>query len=522
MVKCKVNDNFTISINSDTEFESAQLVVSFTKKIRNYRFRTRNNKWWDGSIVYLKNGKLPIGFWYRIKTICNKYGFKYGYEGIDKVLRKIDRREVRAFCLKLMEGHPKITPRDDQIKALCDLLSYRYCMGDLSTSAGKTLIIYMYIQYLRWKKESDRFLIVDPDADLVMQTYASFEDYSMHMSSKPTICMVHGGESLQSIDGFSIAIGNFQTLSNRDKSFFEGVRTVIVDEGHRAKNKSISYIVDSCTNATSRIGVSGTLVVDNSADYYSLEALLGPIVTKITKREMMDAGAATPIHVEIKVLSYLPTVHRQQLYDLRKNSNSVDGSKIYDIECKMARSSEARLNYIANLAIGLDGNCIIFFKDKKYGYGKSIVDRIKQNTRDKTVFYVDGDTPKNSRKAYMAHMEKKTGVILVANWQVFGTGKSINNLKYAIVAEGQKSHEQVGQALGRLMRLHESMEKAIWIDIVDDFRHTQKEYDGVKYVESTNNNILYRHMKDRISIYEKDKLPYTVDSITLTEFTDLI
>jgi len=507
-------ENRLLKIDFTEQIEHQQLVSSLTKKIRNWRFRARGG--WDGSVRFIKsNNTTYIGLWYEIKRICEKYKFEYQYRNLASILDNVSIEEVREFCMDLMDDHPKITPYDYQIRAVRMLYNNLYSMTDLSTSAGKTLIMYMYWSFLKHKRNYNNGLIICPDTDLVVQVYSDFIDYcgDGEYATKPNMCMVHGGSSLKDISDYELAIGNFQTLSNRDKNFFSGIQAIMIDEGHRAKAKSVREIWDMCTNSRSCVGLSGTLKKDNTADYLELVSIMGPKVIKVSKKDLIDAGKATPIEIRIVVLRYATDNECRKLALRNKNEN-VQGSEVFNMEQDMVRASKVRLDFITKLSMASTENTLVYFLDIKNQYGHRICDNIKYKSNNKSVYYIDGDTKKDHRAKYMKVLEATDNNVLVASWHTFSTGKSVKNLHRIVVAESMKSDTLVGQGLGRGMRLHESKDKFIWYDIVDDFSYSSP-HENINYIGK-----LKKQMAARIKYYNEEGLPYTIKTINLVPDKD--
>lgn len=500
-------DRQYLHIEYEEELEAEQLQISFTKKIRNWRFRTKHSRW-NGDVTFLKGVRgtyIPIGLWKELKDVCDRFGFKLKTKGYSQFINKdVESERVREFCLRLTE-HLGFQERESQIDSVYKALKYRYCMLFLATSAGKTLIEYMIAFWLFYHKEITRVLIVCPDADLVMQGYADFLEYAAGKWDLK-MCMVHGGTKVHDIQNNRIIIGNFQTLSNRPPEFFEGIDCVMIDECHRAKAQSIQYVFEQCKDAKYRVGLSGTIKKDDSADYYQLLASLGPIVRSVKKKELMDKGHATPVEIQVFKLNYASDDARKFLAT-KKISKTMTGSELMNLERKMVRESKKRLEWVVALAGKLNGNTLIFFHDKKGGYGRKIVERLKRTTNGKEIYYIDGDTKKAMRESIKKKMGEGSNKYLVASYPVYSTGKSIPNLYNFICAESVKGYTVLGQAMGRGMRLIEGKEKFMWFDIVDDFSISDDTYNYTGY--------MVKHWHERRKHYDDEGFDYRTHDIDL-------
>ncbi len=102
-------------------------------------------------------------------------------------------------------------------------------------------------------------------------------------------------------------------------------------------------------------------------------------------------------------------------------------------------------------------------------------------------------------------MKTGTNRILVASFNTFSTGISIDNLHNIFLVESYKSERIVKQSIGRMMRKHDDKDVAIVVDFVDDFSYKGKL------------NHLMKHSVERISIYEKERFPYNVYTVDLNK-----
>lgn len=504
-----VNDDLKwITIKYETELEMDQLQVSFKRKIRQWKFRTKNKRW-KGDVMFIKNrNQLPIGLWRELQLVCQRFKFELKVIGIDKIIdRSITLENVTKFCESLLKNHPTYKSYDYQNDAVYKALKYKFCMLDLSTSAGKTLIGFLAMMYLFYTKRIKKILIVCPDTDLVIQMYNDFLDYANGRFNM-SMCMIHGQSRITDVSEHKIVIGNFQSLSNRDPLFFEDFDCCFVDETHRATSESIKYIFNSCNQLKYRIGMSGSIVVDKSADYYDLLAYVGPIVKQIKKKELMEKGYATNIEIKVFRLNYLSERYRKELCSL-KYKKDYDGEKAFRVEQRLVRASVVRLIWLCEMISKLNGNAIIFFVDKKTGYGKRIVEQLRRITTDKEIYYIDGDVKKDMRQVFKKKMEEGSNKFLVASYDTYSTGKSIKNIRYLVGAEDRKSEVIISQVMGRGMRLHNDKDKFVWLDIADDFSIDEENYE--------NRNILLKHMDNRLRYYDKEGFDYQIIDIDLIE-----
>lgn len=513
--------DLTFRLHYDTEIERAQAFTSFNRKIQGWRFKTKHIRGWDGDVQFISSlDKLPAGLWGQLKKVCETYKFPLKVEGFNQFMRNdLKFQHVKEFCEKLVEERNKKVPEKKRIElrpyqpqAVYMALKYRLAMCDLSTSAGKTLIMFLYSAYVKAHIDpTAQILLIEPDPEYVISSYSEINTFSMLSGMNLDVGMVSGSSSLQEISQFDVVIGNFQTLQNRDKPFFSRVKFIVVDEGHRAKAKSIKEIVKHCVLTKDRVGLSGTVLDDKSAEHYEILAATGPTVIKVTKKDLMDAGYAPGIKIKIYMLNYLSEQQRREIAFAKAAEIRTEIAQ-YEHEMMIIRNHPLRMKWIANLIAQLPKNSLTFFIDKQNEFGKRLYNEVRQISQ-KELFYIDGDTPVKMRENYKQRMEQGNNKGLLATYQTYGTGRSINNLHYLVGAEPMKGEVVIGQVLGRGMREHEDKEEFHWIDIVDDFT-----WEGVMHEEPIYfENILFRQHKDRIKLYKKDKFQYEIIKVNITE-----
>ena len=503
-VKARVTpDNRFIQIIECTELELEQIRHSFKKRISNWRFHPLVKRGvWDGYIAFIdKYQRVPVGLWNELNQVCSKYGFDLEIEGVDRILdQDFDEAHFRKWVADFFEDHPKIKPRDYQVDACVAILKYRRSISEIATSAGKTLIIFMVFAYIKEFKGGGKFLMIVPNTNLILQTVEDFEFYN-NEKLKFKHQLIHGGtdKSKQEVD---FIIGTYQSLVKRELHFFEDVRTVCVDEAHYTQASSIKKIISNCVNTIYSFGLSGTLMQNGSTEALTIQAYLGPLVNNISASFLTKNSYATPIFVKIVTLDYLEKEAREKLEDIRGRKAEFDGSKLLEIEKRLVVENKARLKFVTDFIAKSTKNSLVLFQNVKDSYGRQIYDILREITRDKVVFYVDGSTSIEQRDYYISEMEKGNDKILVASFGTFSTGISINNIHNVFFVESYKSEKIIRQSIGRGMRLHDSKERVNIIDFVDDYRYTKG-----------NKNYLYKHGEERLKIYKEQGFPFKKYSV---------
>jgi superfamily II DNA or RNA helicase len=484
-----------------TETELEQIEFSFKKRIRGWFFNPLvKKKLWDGYVPFFKNNLIPIGLWNEIFKLGEAFGFPVEIVGLDRIIdQNFDEEDFFKWANDFFSDHPKYKPREYQLDAAAKVLKYRLSSSQIATSAGKTLIAFLVYGYLKYKGMINKMLIIVPNTTLVMQLRDDWEEYS-NGKIELKIRQVYGGSKNEKPDD-EIIVGTFHSLTKKRIDYFKGVGVVFVDEAHQTKTASIKKIIDMCVDSKFRFGLSGTLQEDQSADFFTITALLGPVVNNISPRFLFREGVATPIKVKIFVLDYKKEDLRKKLYDIRR-ARQLEGSQILALEKKVAINSEDRTKFIVSLLAKTTKNTLVLFQNIKDRYGKKLYERVKEQT-DKICYYVDGGVSQDHREFFKKEMENGNDKILFASFTTFSTGISIKNLHNIIFVESYKSEIIIKQSIGRGMRLLANKDSVNIVDIVDDLSWQGKD------------NYLLRHGKARLEFYKEYTSEIKVNRINI-------
>lgn len=494
-------------VSYDDILEFRQLQISFTKQVKNHWLFKK--KGWNGDIAFFYKDKfLPTGLWGELVRMGKEHHIEIEIENLDKLFFDITEEDFNAWATEFFEGSEK-PPRDYQIDAAFKIIRYRLSTQELATNAGKTLIVYMVVAYMMSKGLADKFLMIVPNTNLIIQAVEDFQEYESHRMNKVGIKtqMVYGGSDDKMKEGANFVIGTFQSLVKSTSEFLSQFQVVMVDEAHFTNCLSIKKILTNCINARWRYGLSGTLGDPKIADYYTIQQFLGPIVKKITPDFLFSNDYATPLDIRVIRMNYLPDESRKKLLELKVQMKETDPTHVYNLERKLVIRDRNRLNFICNFIAKASKNSLVLFQSVQDQYGMSIYNKLKEITHDKEIFYVDGDISPELREEYKERMKTGNNRILIASFKTFSTGISINNLHNIFFVESYKSEVIIKQSIGRMMRKHEDKEVAIVVDFVDDFSYKNKL------------NYLMKHSNERIEIYKREKFKYKIYDVNIDSET---
>lgn len=298
----------------------------------------------------------------------------------------------------------------------------------------------------------------------------------------------------------NVYIGTYQSLAKYPKEFFQQFHTVACDESHQSKAATLQSILKKTfTHAYNRFGVSGTFPDDESLEILSIQSVLGPIITEVSASDLVKAGTITAMSIKSIILNHNEKEISDKLKGARKSGA---GAEVFRYEKDFIQQSDKRLNFIKKIVDKCQKNTILLFHTIEYG--KKILDKLSSECGGKVFYYIDGEISGKKREEIKIEMEKNDGVVrvLIASFGTVGTGTSIKNLHYLVMADSFKSEQIVIQAIGRLLRLFLGKEEALIFDLVDVF-------------DDRMDNIFYKHYLERKKFYKKRKYPYKEIKIKL-------
>jgi superfamily II DNA or RNA helicase len=529
-------DKEELVVSESTRIEYHQVQLWLTRHVKGYRFMPAFKMGaWNGQQSYFRNGKINLGLWRETMKGCKEIGAPFILENKEDfpLNRDVTLEDVKKFCEDFFKTHKvknkkgewvTFYPYEHQIETAYKILKNRYCMAEVATSGGKSLIISIIIFYiLKNMKPDAKFLIIVPSITLVTQFYDNIIEYNMGVNNllemknnkseqilnkKHSPCDVRIEEIMSErprkwsgkLDA-NIYIGTYQSLEKWPKDFFKKFHTVVTDEAHSAKARTISTILGhTFKSAYYRFGVSGTFPPDDSCEILSIQSVLGPKITEVSATELKEKGIISPMEIKVVIINHNNPEFNDRLKVIRKGGY---GKEAYDIEKDYIHNSDKRIEFIKKIVNKCETNTLLLFHTIEYG--QKIFNELKESLKNKDFFYIDGEVSGKKREEIKKEMEITDGnvKVLVASYGTLSTGVSINAIFNVIFADSFKSEQIIIQSIGRSLRLHENKKRATIFDIVDVFSSKDM------------NNILYSHFKERAKFYDKREYPYKIIKMNL-------
>lgn len=425
MLKFKVSQDkkFIKLVDSTLNSEKTSLFKFFKRKSKKAAFNVLVDRGvWDGLDPFItKDGNIAIGLWKEIYNFADRSGYDCEIEGADLfVNNKINREHYLKYVEKLLDGIVDergipIVPRDYQVEGAFRAIKYKFCTQELATSAGKTLIFFIYNSFLRdggkITKEKKSLIIV-PNISLVGQTAEKFEMYAQP-GKEWNVCTIGGKDRFtqERFDAAEVVISTYQSLINLPVEIFRQFSIVQVDEVHKSKGNSIREILLCCVNWEYRLGLSGTIKLDEQfSDFFKVQENVGPLVMVLSAKHLIDNGYSPNIKIQIIKLKYDESDPMIQKYWHLKETgkemylNAKDfGRDMLAIEKGIIFDSKERLDFISDLAKKFGKNSLILFSDVKNGYGKAIQSKLLEWNHN--TFYIDGEVDSKERDRFIKILE---------------------------------------------------------------------------------------------------------------------
>jgi superfamily II DNA or RNA helicase len=459
---------------------------SFYGKGYQYDWRYKTGKW-SGRFYLFSLTKRTIlkGLLNEILGFCDKnlYPYRLLFDNSEVAFSFI---EAKAFIKTLNLPYEL---HDFQLNAFIRCVQTGRCVNLMSTSSGKSLVMYVVSRYFNNKKQ----LIIVPTVGLVHQLASDFDSYG---GIQQGISKIYSGEPVIGLRNVTIAV--WRSISNiEDSNWINQWDIISGDEVHTFTAKSLVSIMNGATKAPQRYGWTGSIGTTKINEML-LTGLFGPIKRLVSSKELMDTGKAAVLTIKILELVHSQSDRVDWSVRAGKSKNLVR----YRKEIDFVINHEVRNRFITNLALSLKGNTMILFRLVSHGQAlyKIITEKADSNRK---VFYVDGGVDGEFRDDIRGFVDQEDNSIIVASIKTFGTGVNIPRLNNVIAAHPMKGEIDLVQCIGRSLRLAHDKYSATFFDIADDLSDVERDNSGL------------RQMDSRIAIYRREKFHFNKYKIKL-------
>ena len=483
-------DDVHIKVNCERGM-AKELSDFFTFKVPNHQYTPAfKNKIWDGQIRLFNLHKHTIysGLLDYVVQFAKDRNYKISVADSITKEKNISSKEVETYLTDYLKI--PYVPHEHQIEAIKTSINKNRCLLLSPTGSGKSLMIYSLMRYyLETIPKDKKILVVVPTTGLVSQMYSDFKEYSNknNWDTEKYCHTIFAGQDKQTEK--RVVISTWQSIYNMNEKYFNEYHAIFGDECHLFKAKSLTNIMTKLKDCPYRIGTTGTLD-DSITHKLVIEGLFGRVHNITSTKELMEKNLLSHLNIDCITLKY----RLEEINEIKRVK--------YEEEIKWILNNKKRNKFLVDLSCKVKGNTLILFNYVK-GHGIPLYESIKDTCKDKKVFLIHGKTEVHQREEIRAILEKEKNAILVASYGTCSTGINIKNINNIVFASPSRSVVRVLQSIGRGLRKTETKDKVKLYDISDDLRHK-------KYVNHT-----YRHLQERIKIYQRERFEFNSVSIKI-------
>ena len=241
-----------------------------------------------------------------------------------------------------------------------------------------------------------------------------------------------------------------------------------------------------CINTEYRIGTTGTLPT-GPADLLNINAVLGNVLYAITSKELIDRGILTRMTVAGILVKYPAQF-------IAKNKG-----RSYPEEVKLVESYVARQKVLATILAHTPKEHNVLLLCNHVEHLLNTAAWLTANYPNRNVKVISGNVSAADREDIRKKLESEEGTIIVATYGTCSTGINMPKLHEIILYANSKSKIKVLQSLGRGLRKHNTKNRVILYDIIDDMSYTAR--------TRVIHNYLYQHWKEREKYYKEQEFP---------------
>ena len=433
------------------------------QQIRNSLFYHFKVDHWDGDVqttVYLyekqsKGDKLPIGLLHDVLVFCSINKYTVAVDPKLKFISDITPEELQKFIetLKL-----PFELRDYQFDMIYDAIKYKKITQIAATSSGKSLVIYCLIRYFTDINPTAKKFLIVPSVLLVDQMVQDFKDYSINNGWNVDLycAKIYSGNT--KYPDQDIVVSTWQSLQFLPDKHFKKTEYLIIDEVHGGTATKLKNITKKSINSTYKIGMTGTLK-NNNIHEKQIKGLFGIAKTYITAKELIQRGLAPPLNIHALHLEY-------SNFD-RAIVSGLKYLEEVDWICEHPIRKMITVN-LPNIAKG--NNLFLFNFKEKHLY--PVLEEMSKKYKD--VFNITGSVPKKRRMQIKLAAEHMEDLQLLATFGTMSTGVSIKKLHNLIICQCSKSNIRIIQSIGRILRMHESIDEVNVYILIDDLEFNNR------------------------------------------------
>jgi superfamily II DNA or RNA helicase len=348
------------------------------------------------------------------------------------------------------EGQPIIL-RDYQVEIINKFLENTQCLQEIATGAGKTLITAVLSHKC---EEYGRTIVIVPNKDLVVQTEKDYKNLGLDVGvlygDRKEYDKTHTICTWQSLSILEKKSKNYEADFPIDQ-FLENVACVMVDEVHKAKADVLRNLLSGVfASVPIRWGLTGTIPKEEY-DAVGCTCSLGPVVGKMSSKELQDMGVLADLDISIL-----------QLQDGMIQFGN------YAQELKWLVTDEKRLKEISEIikGVAVNGNTLV------------LIDRIATGERLEELntdwVFVSGSMKQADRQENYDDVSQMDNKVIVATYGVAAVGINIPRIFNLVMLEPGKSFVRVIQSIGRGIRKASDKDYVNVLDLTSNLKYSKR------------------------------------------------
>ena len=319
-----------------------------------------------------------------------------------------------------------------------------------------------------------RTIVIVPSKSLVKQTEEDYLniglDTGVYFGERKDFGKTHTICTWQSLDRIlkneKSGTGSF-TMSE----FIDGVIAVIVDESHSVRANILKELLcGPFSKIPIRWGLTGTIPREDE-QFFSILASIGPVVNRLSARELMDRDILAKLHI-----------HIVQMIDTVQYGD-------YHAENNYLVTDKNRLDWISQLSLGISqtGNTLILVN--RIETGKELERKIPGSV------FISGGTSLDDRKETYDEIATASSNIIIATYGVAAVGINLPRIFNLILVEAGKSFIKTIQSIGRGVRKADDKDFLNVYDIASTCKYSAK------------------HVSERKKIYKNADYDFLVEKL---------
>jgi superfamily II DNA or RNA helicase len=499
----KLNEVY-FRVTNLSQSQSMELKSFLSCKMDNYWFHPKYKLGWDGTVYFYKptEGTIPIGLYPQIVKFCKIYDYQLEIDfDPTEMYNEITDDEFEKFYDVIFKDS-SYSPRDYQDEAIKLALRKKRGIIEAATGSGKSILAYSIIRFLLGIDK--KILLIVPNVSLVNQMFSDMKDYGWENCEEFCSFVYSGSKKINW--SRPIVVSTWQSIVKKDLSFFENFDAVICDEVHLASGTSIKTCLSKCINAEYRIGLTGT-IPESLMNQFTIFGYVGPKIFGLASSTLIDKGVLS----KIKIANILLEYPAEEIHRYWHDPEGHIVGKDYNTELAMIYEAPWRNKVFKYIIDKLDKNDNILILCNRIEQMKGMKQYLETNCDFNVVEYY-GQTKADDRESIrkMANLEGHN--IIIGTFQALSQGINIKRLHHIIFASSTRSLVRTLQSIGRGLRKHESKDKLIVWDLVDDlsWEHVWSDKSVMHY------NHVYKHWIQRLEYYKNQGFNYLSKRINIS------